>query len=136
MNDELRKVNEKIVEMGYKSFRDACGNFKDFNKFDDFIENCLKKGKQKVMSENSTIDFEHFDINQSLWEICKKGIMKQMEPKDVKLNMAKMFAYNLENERVIASIKSDEFWYKHIKEELIKEEMFEDIKRLEKILDR
>lgn len=135
MENELGEINRKIVEMGYKSFNDAFSKFKDFNKFYDFVENCLKEGKLKVLNGKFNItDFEDFDIHSSLWENSKKIIMKQMTPKDVKFNMAIMFAYNLDNEIVKGTIKCDTFYFETIKKELIQKEMFEDIEKLNKIL--
>jgi len=135
MNDELKKLNQKLVEMNKKSFAESFEQFKKFNNFDDFVENSTRKGNKKLCSKLTSEELETFDINKSLWENMKNIMLKQSRPnfEDVKLNMAIMFAYNLDNERVVASIKSDKFWYEKIKEELIQKEMFEDIVKLEKI---
>jgi len=137
MENELEKVNNKVVEMAYKSLREVFVKFEDFNKFDDFIESCLKQGKNKVLSNIFSIkDYNEFDIHKSLWENTKNVIIKQMQPKNVKLNMAIMFAYNLNDKIVINSIKNDEFVLETIKKELIDNELFEELVKLKEILNK
>ena len=136
MKNKLEKVNNKIVEMAYESLRESFAKFEDFYKFDDFIENCLKQGKNKVLSNIFSIkDYNEFDIHKSLWENTKNVVIKQMQPKNVKLNMAIMFAYNLNDKIVINSIKNDEFVSETIKKEFIDNELFEELVKLKEILN-
>jgi ribosomal protein S17E len=135
MNDELKKVNQKLVEMNKKNFAESFEQFKDFNNFDDFVENSTQEGNKKLCGELTSEEFETFDINKSLLENMKNIILKQTKPnlENVKLNMAKMFAYNLDKEVVKNTIKCDTFCFETIKKELIESELFEQIEKLNNI---
>lgn len=138
MDNELKNLTNQLVEMNRKSFVESFSQFKNFNRFNDFVDNCTKEGNIRLSSPFSEDDLKAFDINKSLWENLKEITLKQAQPKfdDVKLNLAIMFAYNLGNERVIATIKSDSFYYETAKKELIKNQLFEQVAELNNILNK
>ena len=135
MKNELDKIKEKIIEIRKETFIDGFSKFKNFNKFDDFVENCLKECIDLLLSDKIILleDFKEFDLNKTLLENYKKVISDKMYLQDMKLNMAKMFAYNLDNEIVKCTIKCDTFCFETIKKELVESELFEQIEKLNNI---
>ena len=133
MEDDLKK---EIIEMRYQTFREGFCKFKDFNKFDVFVERCLKNGINQLLNDEIVAikDFVKFDINKTLLQNYKKTISEKMHPQDVKLNIAKMFAFNLDNEIVKDLIKEDKYCLEIIKKELVDNELFEQCEKINKML--
>lgn len=138
MKNELDEIKEKIIDIRRETFIEGFSTFKGFNKFDDFVENCLKNGIEQLLNnEIFFIEcFKKFDLNKTLLENYKKVISDKMYPQDVKLNMAKMFAYNLDNEIVKGTIRCDAFCFETIKKELVESELFEQIEKLNNIKNK
>jgi len=136
MKDELEIVKKEIIEMRYQTFREGFCKFKDFNKFDVFVERCLKNGINQLLNDEIVAikDFVKFDINKTLLQNYKKTISEKMHPQDVKLNIAKMFAFNLDSEIVKDLIKEDKYCLEIIKKELVDNELFEQCEKINNIL--
>lgn len=131
----LEEIFQQWVESNKKSFVSAFEKYKNFKNFDNFVESSTKEGNENIRKKLTLEDFQKFDINKTLWENFRDIMLKQCEPnlETTKFNMAVMFAYNLEEEIAVDSIKDDDFWYNIIKQELIQKEMYEDLGKLEKI---
>ena len=138
MKKQLDEIKEKIIEIRRETFIEGFSKFKNFNKFDNFVENCLKNCIEQLSNGKIFFieDFKEFDLNKTLLENYKKVISDKMYPQDMELNMAKMFAYNLDSEIVKSTIKCDIFCFETIKEELIENELFEEVEQLNNIKNK
>jgi len=136
--NELEKIQQKLVDCNKKSFEEAFKKYKDFNRFDEFVEESTKEGNRKICNPLTLKEIVEFDVNKTMWENVREAMIKQCEPnlEDTKFNMAIMFCHNLENEIVIDYIKRDSSLYDIMREELIKEERFEDIGNIKKYLQK
>jgi hypothetical protein len=135
---ELEDALHYLVEINRRGFMKAFEKFKDFNKFDDFVNNCTKEGNKQLCDPLILMQFKKFDINKTLKQNMDDIFFEEikLDFDCVKLNMAKMFAYNLDNEIVKGAIRRDISAFEMIKKELLENELFEEVEKLNVIKNK
>ncbi len=135
---ELEDALQHLIEINRRGFTKAFEKFKDFKNFDVFVNNCTEEGNRKLCNPLTLVQFKKFDIDKTLKQNMDDIFFEEvkLDFDCVKLNMAKMFAYNLDNEIVKGAIRRDISAFEMIKKELLENELFEEVEKLNVIKNK